>query len=154
GTVIIHDQVYQGIRVTNTLQAPEQYVRKFRHIPDTLRRVYAAMVASLDDNVGQILASLESRGQLENTMIWFISDNGGYTLTYGQHPSNGMLRNQKGSLYEGGIRVPGMLMWKNRIAGGQVVQTPVCNLDILPTLGAMLGFRTQSGSLDGADIGP
>lgn len=140
--------------IINSLQAPAEYMERFAHIEDPYRRAYAAMVSSMDDNIGRLLKKLEKDRLLDHTMIWFISDNGGYQESYYGHSDNGGLRGEKGTLWEGGIRVPALLCWKERIAAGQVISTPVTNLDVLPTLGAVLGFDEMlpDSLMDGADI--
>src|SRR5690606_22843840 len=120
-TVTLVNNKYKGIPVANTLQAPEKYLARFAHVTDPYRKTYSAMVSSLDDNISVLLDKLERDGLLENTMIWFISDNGGYAETLHAHASNGILRGQKGSLWEGGIRVPGMVRWGKRIRAGQEI---------------------------------
>jgi arylsulfatase A-like enzyme len=154
-TVVLKEEVYEGYKIANTLQAPEHYYKRFEHIKDPYRKAYAAMVASLDDNVGKLLQKMESIGLLDNTIIWFISDNGGYSESYFGHASNGGLRGQKGTLYEGGIRVPGMVLWKNKIKPNQVIHTPVANIDLLPTFASILNFSNAlPSSTDGIDISP
>jgi arylsulfatase A-like enzyme len=116
--------------------------------------MYAAMVASMDDNIGRIMDELEQNGTLDNTMIWFISDNGGYSISYFGHSSNGELRGEKQLLYEGGIRVPAMVCWKSRIKGNRVNSRVLCNIDIVPTLAKITGFEPllNKTAVDGIDI--
>ncbi len=153
-TVAVSEPKAAGATVINSLQAPKQYVEKFSTIQNKYRRVYAAMVASLDNNIGKLLNKLEKDGLLENTMIWFISDNGGYSQTQQKHASNGALRGEKASLYEGGIRVPAMVCWKGKIKSNQVITTPVCNVDLLPTICSVLKIKKSvpSSVVDGKDI--
>lgn len=153
-TLSLKEGIYEGYQIMNSLQAPAAYVKKFAHITDPYRRVYSAMVANLDDQVGVLLAKLEREKLLDNTMIWFISDNGGYSKTYFGHASNGNLRGEKAQLWEGGIRVPALVSWKGRIKPGQIIRSPVSTVDILPTLGALLGFARQlpANRMDGRDI--
>ena len=114
------------------------------------------MVASLDDNVGRILDELKTAGLYDDTMIWFISDNGGYSSSYYGHADNGPLRGQKGKLWEGGIRIPAMMCWKNGPVGPGVVSSqPCCNIDLVPTLGAITGYAAYQlcgRPIDGIDI--
>jgi arylsulfatase A-like enzyme len=154
-TIALSDAKKTGANIINSLQAPREYVDRFAAIKDPYRRVYAAMVASLDDNVGKLIAALEQAHMLENTMIWFISDNGGYSKSLHGHASNGSLRGEKASLYEGGIRVPAMVWWQKSIKPGQVSHIPVCNVDLVPTLAALTGTSTalHSSTIDGKDIG-
>lgn len=112
---------------------------------------YAAMISSLDDNIGKLLKSLADEKLLENTLILFTSDNGGVWKTSKQWP----LRAGKGSYYEGGIREPLILSWKGRIAAGQSINTPVTGLDFFPTFLAAAGLSKPEGKiLDGANIMP
>ncbi len=153
-TIAVSEAKASGPTVINSLQAPKQYVEKFSNIPNKYRQVYAAMVSNLDDNIGMLLNKLEKDGLLENTMIWFMSDNGGYSETQQKHASNGVLRGEKASLYDGGIRVPAMLLWKGKIKSNQVISTPVCNADLLPTICSILKIKKPASSLvvDGKDI--
>ena len=156
-TVILNEGNYQGFKIINSLQAPVKYMKKFKHIPDPHRQAYTAMVSSMDDNIGRIISKLEEKHQLNNTIIWFISDNGGYSESYFGHADNGGLRGEKGTLWEGGIKIPAILMWKNRIAENQVISTPLINADVLPTLLSILNIPIsdeESKVMDGADISP
>lgn len=95
------------------------------------RYVYAEMVTQVDDGIGQIIEALENQGILENTIVVFSSDNGGL-LSLGSN--NGELRGGKGSPWEGGMRVPGLIMWSNHITAGQVLDQQIAIQDWLPTL--------------------
>jgi arylsulfatase A-like enzyme len=116
--------------------------------------MYAAMVSSMDDQVGRILDDLETRRLLDNTMIWFISDNGGYSESYFGHADNGPLRGEKATLWEGGIRIPAMVCWTGHISPRQVMDQPMCNTDILPTIAGLVGMDEQIVDLpvDGLDM--
>jgi arylsulfatase A-like enzyme len=153
-TVSLSEGEYQGYGIINSLQAPPEYIRKFRHIRDPYRQAYAAMVSSMDDNIGRVLDKLEEEEMLDNTIIWFISDNGGYSERYFAHADNGGLRGEKGTLWEGGIRVPALIMWKDKITAGQVIDIPLINMDVVPTLAEFIGFQDQLSPLviDGKDI--
>lgn len=99
--------------------------------------VYAAMIESVDDGVGRIVKELEKLQLAENTIILFTSDNGGVaTADWPLTPPtvNGPLREGKGHLYEGGIRVPLIVRWPQKIRAGAVCETPVCSVDFLPTI--------------------
>lgn len=132
-------------------QAPDEYVERFGDIPDKTRRVYAAMISCLDDQVGRVVEALDRTGQRGDTLIFIHSDNGGMCdarLTgEGKVDSipcdNGLLRGGKGQLYEGGTRVPAFANWPGHIAPGTVIQTPVHVVDILPTLAALGGASTD-----------
>jgi len=141
-------------------------------IKDPTRRTYAAMITSLDDQVGRIVAALEKRGLRENTLIIFSSDNGGprnAVVASGAHSkeerlasgvtqaslpaSNGDLRGGKGSLHEGGVRVPTIFNWPARLEP-RVVNEPLHMVDIMPTVLALAGARENAPDkpLDGKDI--
>jgi arylsulfatase A-like enzyme len=144
------------------MHAPARYVDRFPHLPSD-RRIMAAMLAAVDDGVGAIMDELRRRGRLENTCIIFTSDNGPSRETrnwldgrsdpyYGG--SSGGFRGGKFSLFEGGIRVPGIVTWPNRISAGQVITEPVLAMDIFPTVLAAAGGDANRYSLDGRDVLP
>jgi arylsulfatase A-like enzyme len=153
-TLILNKDKYAGFEIANTLQVPSEYLKRYSEIKDPYRQMYSAMVASLDDNIGRILDELEKTGTLENTMIWFISDNGGYSISYFGHASNGSLRGEKQQLYEGGIRVPAIVCWKSRIKANMTNSQVLCNIDIVPTLAKITGFDIlpDKKNIDGIDI--
>lgn len=137
------------------LQAPEKYLARFPSIPEKKRRIYAAMTSAMDDAVGQVLDTLRKTGLEENTLIFFLSDNGGPTsLTTSR---NWPLRGEKGDVWEGGIRVPFLVQWKGRIPAGKVYDQPVIALDIHPTCIAASGGKFDipaDKALDGIDLLP
>ena len=133
------------------LETLEKYSARFEAIPDTKRRTFAAMLSAMDDGVGTVLAKLRELGLEENTLVFFISDNGGPTEQTTSR--NDPLRGRKGHVYEGGIRVPFLLQWPGHIPGGQVVEKPVISLDILPTALAAAGIQVPEGTaLDGVSL--
>lgn len=136
--------------VHSPLQAPQAHLERFAHIEDPKRRTFCAMLSALDDAVGQVLQSLAKNGLAENTLIFFISDNGGPTPQ--TSASNGPLRAVKGTVYEGGIRVPFFLKWPGHIAPGTVCDTPVIALDMLPTALTAAGVATDDPLLEGRDL--
>ena len=109
---------------------------------------YAAMVASLDENVGRLLAELEKTGLSKNTIVIFTSDNGGIRDISYQDP----LRAGKGSYYEGGIRVPLIIRWPGKIGAGSHSDVPVTNLDFYPTIQRLIQAKHTKSFLDGDDI--
>jgi len=117
---------------------------------------YAAMVESLDENVGRVLAKLEKKGIAERTIVVFFSDNGGFVGSCKKHPgrpvtSNAPLRSGKGSLYEGGIRVP--LIIRSPGIAAATCTTPVFSCDLYPTLLKMAGLKADlEHRPDGLDI--
>jgi len=118
--------------VHTPLQAPEKYLARFPTITDPRRRTYAAMTAAMDDGVGRVLAALRENGIDRNTQVWFFSDNGGPPTNVAP-TCNAPLRGHKGSLYEGGIRVPFVLQWPAAVKPGRVIDAPVITLDIFAT---------------------
>ncbi len=156
-TVVLSEGNYQGYKIMNTLQAPPDYFDKFETTSDPYRRAYKAMVAELDDNIGRVFSTLEEKNLLNNTIVWFISDNGGYSESYFGHADNGGLRGEKGTLWEGGIKIPAVLMWKGKIDENQVIGTPVINADVLPTILSILDIAVseeEKSQIDGMDISP
>ncbi|HUS06019.1 MAG TPA: sulfatase-like hydrolase/transferase, partial [Bryobacteraceae bacterium] len=140
----------QSQQSSNILQAPEEYIKNFSHIADENRRVYAAMVSNLDDNIGRLREAVRQNGLEDNTFIIFLSDNGGAPDFGG---ANTPLRGRKADLFEGGIRVPCMMEWKNRLPAGRVIREPAGGIDLLPTLCA-LAKAPLPGPVDGQDLGP
>jgi arylsulfatase A-like enzyme len=134
------------------LEALDKYKSRFAAIEDKKRHVYAAMLSAMDDGVGQVLAKLRERGLEENTMVFFISDNGGPTPQ--TTSSNQPLRGYKGQVLEGGIRVPFFVQWKGHIPAGKVDGRPVVSLDIHPTALAVAGAASQESGLDGVSLLP
>jgi arylsulfatase A-like enzyme len=129
------------------LQAPKNYLDKYAHIEKKNRRSFAAMVDCLDVAIGKVLAALEARGMRENTLVIFTSDNGGARAA-----DNGPLRARKGSIYEGGTRVPTVVSWPGRVPAGARVDEPLHIVDMLPTLAKLAGGSTKgSKPLDGKD---
>ncbi len=139
--------------VHSPMQATPQYLERFAHITDPQRRIFAAMLAAMDDSVGAMLAKLRELKLEEDTLIFFLSDNGGPTQELTS--SNAPLRGGKGHLFEGGIRVPFLAQWKGKMPEGKVYEQPVISLDILATsLGAAKVAPTGENKLDGVDLLP
>lgn len=135
------------------LQAPENYLNRFSHIQDPKRKIYAAMVSAVDDGVGLILNKLEQLNISENTIVIFLSDNGGPENNNASN--NGPLRGSKSSLYEGGIRVPFAMQWPKQIKANTVYHQPVISLDIFATVAANVhGLAVTKNKLDGVDLLP
>ncbi|NME70773.1 sulfatase-like hydrolase/transferase [Flammeovirga aprica JL-4] len=132
------------------LQATEKYLKRFAHIEDKKRRIYLAMVSAVDDGVGTILAKLEEKGIDENTIVFFLSDNGG---AKSNGSSNGELRGFKSNLYEGGIHVPFAMRWPKMIKGGKEYNPMVSSLDIMATA-VNYAKATPKNDLDGVNIVP
>ena len=116
---------------------------------DDMRKFYLANLDCLDDNIGRVLAALEASGQAEQTLIIFISDNGGSPLN---GSNNAPLTGGKYSLWEGGIRVPLSLTWRGKIEPGSTYQGVVSAADVLPTAAAVAGIDLDDEFLDGVDL--
>jgi arylsulfatase A-like enzyme len=131
-------------------------LNRFPQIEKKSRRTYAAMVSSLDDGVGRVLEALHRNGIEKNTLVVFLSDNGG-PLKKGR-PSftdNGPLARGKGSLFEGGVRVPFAMQWKGTLPAGRVYTNPVISLDIMATITALAGVEIAAERpLDGVNLIP
>ena len=123
---------------------------------------YAAMVHSLDENVGRVLAKLDQLGIADRTIVVFFSDNGGFVNTCKLHPgravtNNAPLRSGKGSVYEGGIRVPLVVRWPGVTREGMESNQPVFSCDLYPTLIRAAGLTGDAGhnqTIDGVDLRP
>lgn len=138
--------------VHNPLQAPAKYTDRFEKIADERHRTYAAMLSALDDNVGAVLEKLRQHKIEEETLIFFVSDNGGPPANTS---SNGPLHGAKGSVWEGGIRVPFVLQWKGHVPAGAVYDQSVISLDISATAAAAAGATLGNGKpIDGVNLLP
>jgi arylsulfatase A-like enzyme len=135
------------------LQATPARLEKFKQIGDKQRRTYAAMVSAVDDGVGRVLETLDKLGLASNTMVIFLSDNGGPLHHNGSR--NGDLRGMKGTLFEGGIRVPFAIRWPGKIPAGITYSKPVISLDIAATIAGQVGGQPKpKHPLDGTDLIP
>lgn len=133
-------------------QAKPELIARFEHkapVGGQDSPVYAAMIASIDESVGRIVAQLDELKLSERTLIIFSSDNGGGEVT-----SNAPLRGGKNSLYEGGIRVPTVFRWPGRITPGDC-ETPVTSVDFFPTFLELAGLTAPAeADLDGVSMVP
>ncbi|MCK0146236.1 sulfatase [Arenibacter sp. F26102] len=111
---------------------------------------YAAMVASMDENVGKLLEEIKKNGLENNTLVIFTSDNGGIRAISEQNP----LRAGKGSYYEGGIRVPLVIKWPGKVEPNSSSMSRVSNLDFYPTLQEIVKPAKRAQVLDGIDLNP
>ncbi|WP_117883730.1 sulfatase-like hydrolase/transferase [Aureibaculum luteum] len=132
------------------LEAKKEDLEKFAAIKDEKRRTYAAMVYAVDRGVNEIEEALKATGQFENTLIVFLSDNGGKTT---QGATNYPLSKGKGSTQEGGYRVPMFFHWPNKVPAGKRFDYPVSALDFYPTFAGLANAKIPEGKkLDGKDI--
>ena len=128
--------LYMAYNAPHTpLQASDEYLQRVSNIEDSLRSIYAAMMVSVDDGIGRIKKSLEDERILENTLIFFMSDNGGAPVA---PANNAPFRGMKGTVLEGGIHVPYVVYWKGKLSKG-VYNKPVVSYDVFATAAAVAG---------------
>ncbi|QEG00229.1 Arylsulfatase precursor [Stieleria maiorica] len=142
------------------LQAPDEDIERYKHIEDQKRRVYAAMVDVMDRGIGEVISAVEENGLRDNTLIFFLSDNGGPQATK-QKPgkwngsSNEPFRGGKGDLYEGGVHVPFIASWPTKIPAGTTFDSPVISIDISRTAIAAAGATPgDKHAMEGVDLIP
>jgi len=133
-------------------EAKPEDLERFPDAKDPLRRTFLAMMACLDDNIGRILDALRQEKLEEETLIFFLSDNGGYP---GIASRNDPFWGTKSSIAEGGIRIPFIVQWKEKLPAGKVYGKQVISLDILPTALSAAGVEIDSAwELDGVNLLP
>lgn len=143
--------------VHTPMQANEERLKKFASISDQKRRTYAAMMSAMDDAIGAVLNKLEDKKFADNTLVFFISDNGGPSLptTTVNGSINTPLRGSKRTTLEGGVRVPFLVKWPGHVPANKVYDQPVIQLDILPTVLAAAGIEVApDAQLEGVDMLP
>ncbi|MBT9190124.1 sulfatase family protein [Zobellia russellii] len=132
------------------LQAKTEDMAKFAHIEDKDRQTYAAMVYAVDRGIGSIVKTLKETNQLDNTLIVFLSDNGG---NFDHGANNYPLKGTKGDTWEGGYRVPMFFHWPKKLAENQTFDHPVSALDFYPTFAHLANAKIpQDKKLDGKNI--
>lgn len=132
------------------LQAKQEDLDRFSHINDEKRKTYAAMVYAVDRGVSELVAALKDNEVFDNTLIVFLSDNGG---KIGAGSNNAPLKMGKGSVCEGGFRVPMFFHWPDKVTAGQRFKYPVTALDFFPTFARLAGANVPADQeLDGKDI--
>jgi arylsulfatase A-like enzyme len=150
--------LYLAFNAVHTpMDATDERLARFAAISDTSRRTYAAMLTALDEAVGKILDALHAARIEENTLIFFLSDNGGPTMlgTTINASRNDPFRGSKRTTLEGGIHVPFVVQWKGKLPAGAVYDRPVIQLDILPTALAAAGVEARPDShIDGVNLLP
>ncbi len=146
--------------------AKPEWIAKFKDKPGVgghNNPVYAAMIACVDESVGRVMAKLEELKLADNTVLIFASDNGGVggyiregiQKGGGDVTDNAPLRHGKGSLYEGGTRVPFVVRWPGRIAPGSACDTPAIHVDLYPTFVSLAGGKMPAGQIaDGESLVP
>ena len=138
------------------MQATEEDLQRFTHIENKLRRTYCAMVHRLDQNVGRILEELRKQDIERDTIVVFLSDNGGPSAPGMSNGSNNApFRGGKTTVHEGGIRVPMVLRWPAGVPAGKTVDAMVASLDLVPTFVAAAGGSiVAEDRLDGVNLLP
>lgn len=137
--------------VHTPMHATEKYLERFKDVQPEARRTYCAMMSAMDDAIGAVLAKLDENKLTENTLVFFVSDNGGPPVNAS---SNGVLRGNKAQTWEGGIRVPYLVQWKGRLPAGKTYDNPVIQLDFHPTVLAAAGIEAKDAKLDGVNLLP
>jgi arylsulfatase A-like enzyme len=131
--------------------ATDKYLQRFKNVANENDRKLFAMTSAMDDAVGQVLSKVRALGQEENTLIFFISDNGAPNHPDGNDP----LRGRKHTTWEGGIRLPFIVQWKGRLPAGKVYDRPAIQLDVMPTcVTAAGGAVDPAWKLDGVNLLP
>jgi len=131
--------------------ATKKYLKKTKHIEYGGRSVYAAMVNAVDSGVGKIDSTLIANNMKENTIVVFLSDNGGRI----NFADNGPNRGHKGMLFEGGIKVPFFMSWPASLEQNKVYDAPIISLDLFPTFLDAMGINpAQEEQLDGVSLLP
>jgi len=135
-------------------EAPEEDIKAFQKKFPKLSRecaILMAMLKHLDDGVGEVVGKLKKEALFENTILFFLTDNGG---AKGMQADNSPLRGFKSSLDEGGIRTPFIVSWPKRFSGGRTIETPVISFDILPTVLEAIGSLSPENEFDGRSLLP
>lgn len=141
------------------IETPEAYTSLYRDVDDPTMRDYFGSVSMIDHEVGRLLDALDSRGLRDRTLVLFTSDNGPetykrYPSAIHSHGSAAPLRGMKLTMFEGGLRVPGVIRWPGRVRPGGTIAEPIAFYDILPTFCAIAGVAPPETPLDGANILP
>ena len=135
------------------LSAPQRYLERTKHIANPERSIYGAMILAVDDGVGKIWKTLEDKGIEENTILIFLSDNGGASYSYSY---NYPRRARKGQMYDGGTKTPFAMCWGKKLKAGSVYDKTISSLNIYPTVAVAAGVDISSleKKLDGVDMMP
>jgi arylsulfatase A-like enzyme len=150
--IVKYEAKRKGLNRDGPLFRPEGD-RQARQVQE--HAVYAAMIETMDRSLGQLLDALDRLGLAENTVVFFMSDNGGLSTAEGAPTSNLPLRAGKGWLYEGGIREPMIVKWPGIIEPGSVSNVPVISTDFYPTILEMAGLPLRTRQhLDGVSLVP
>lgn len=142
---------WQHLKMYGVSEDQELPTGMFSSDKDLNRRIFSAMVTSMDENIGHVLGALEKKGIADNTLVMFLSDNGG-DHKHGAS-DNSPLRNGKGTVFEGGVRVPAIIRWPSQLKGNRKLSAVMGMVDVLPTLARIAGASAQIGhGLDMFDV--
>ena len=133
------------------LEIADSYVEPYRKagLNETLAKTYG-MITNMDDNIGRVLSKLQELGLEQNTMVLFLTDNGPQQPRF-----NGNMRGTKGTVYEGGIRVPFFIRWPAAVQPGTMVDRLAAHIDVTPTLAELCGATLPKGrKIDGRSLAP
>jgi arylsulfatase A len=137
------------------IAAARQFSDLYSFPKDPSRSAHHGNISQMDDAFGRLLTALHKLNLEENTLVFFTSDNGPAITPMHPHGSTGGLRAKKGHLYEGGIRVPGILRWPGRTPAGKTSEEPICGVDILPTFCEIAGLTPPADrAMDGTSFLP
>jgi arylsulfatase A-like enzyme len=116
--------------------------------------LYADVIEEIDWSVGEVMKTLKKNNLDKNTLVIFAYDNGPW-LSYGDHAGSAYpLREGKATVFEGGVRVPCVMRWSDKIPAGKVQHEPAMTIDVLPTIAKLLGAALPQHTIDGKDIWP
>lgn len=139
--------------------AGPEYLKMYNGLTEKKQHYYGCITA-MDEQIGRLRAKLKELGVADNTMIWFCSDNGpaaagggpGMEAGQRQQGSTAGLRGRKGTLFEGGVRVPGILVWPAKVKSTRKTDFPAVTSDYLPTILDLLGINQETRNLDGISL--
>lgn len=148
--------LYLAFNAPHTPHEPTaERLRRFSNIKDAKRRRYAAQLSLMDDSIGEALSALRETSQDKRTLVFFFSDNGGPVGESGNGSINTPLRGGKGTMHEGGLRVPFLITWPDRFPAGRVFTQPVSSLDVFATSLAAAGLPVPgTPGTDGVNLVP
>jgi arylsulfatase A-like enzyme len=139
--------------VHTPMQVPQHYLERFKGVKDEKRHQLLAMLAAMDDGVGQVLDRVRAAGEEDNTLVIFLSDNGG--PTGGNASRNDPFSGFKNGTREGGIRVPYLMQWKAKVPAGKTYDKTLISMDVFSTVAAAAGARSPTNKpIDGVDLVP
>jgi len=138
------------------MMVPKEIEEKFAHIENQQRRLYAAMMSSMDDAIGEVLTAIREAGFEKDTLVCFFSDNGGATTRNSPNGSdNTPYRGSKGEVWEGGVRVPMFASWPGHFKAGEIFTKPVTQMDLAATAIALAGEKPdEKWPIDGVNLMP